>query len=55
MCPKKWKRLINHRTKSFYSIIKFSFDSNRKHSNLDVETKFTRIGYVFTEVRQFQN
>ena len=27
----------------------------RKHCNLDFETGFTRIGYVFTEIHQFQS
>ena len=43
-CPKKnWKRLIGHRTKGFRSIVNFSFELNRKHSNLDFETKFAQI------------
>ena len=43
-CPKKnQKCLIDHRRKRFCSIINFSFDLNRKHSNLDLETKFAKI------------
>ena len=32
----------------------FAFDLNRKHSNLDFETKFAQIRYEFTEINQFQ-
>ena len=49
--PKKVKRLIDHRTKVFCSIIKFSFD----FSNLDFETKFVQIRYELIEIHQFQN
>ena len=38
---------------NIYSIVKFSFDSNTKYSDLDFETKFTTIGYVVTEIYQF--
>ena len=49
------KRLIDHRPKGFYSIIKCHFDFNRKYSNLDSEIKFTQIRYEFAEIHQFQN
>ena len=49
------KRLICHKTKGFHSVMKFSFDSSGNHSNLDFETEFTRIGYGFIEIHQFQN
>ena len=53
--PKKVKRLIDNRTKGFCSIINFSFDLNRKYSNLDFETKFAQIRYELTDIHQFQN
>ena len=40
---KKVKRLFDHRTKEACSIIELSFDFNKQYSNLDVETKFTRV------------
>ena len=40
---KNEKRLTDHRTKGFCSIINFSFDLNKKHSILDFETKFAQI------------
>ena len=50
------KRLIDHKTKGFYPIIIFfSYDLNRKHPNLNFETKFAQIQYELTEMRQFQN
>ena len=55
--PKKVKRLFDHRTKGFCSIIKFfAFDFNtKKHFNLDFETKFTQIQHELTGIHQFQN
>ena len=45
--------------KGFCSIIKFSFDFDRKHSNLDFETEFvqvrSRVRYEVIEMLQFQN
>ena len=35
--PKKFKYLIDHRTKGFCLINKFSFGFNRGHSNLDFD------------------
>ena len=52
---KKLERLIDHRAKGFLLIISFSFDVNRKYSNLDFKTKFVQIRYELTEIRQFQN
>ena len=49
------KCLIDHRTKGFCSIMNFSFDFNRKHSNVDFETKLAKIRYELTEINQFQN
>ena len=40
---KSYKRLIDHRTKRFYSIINFAFDLSREHTNLDFETRFAQI------------
>ena len=53
--PKQVKRLFDHRTKGFSSIIKFFFDFNEKHSNLDIETKFTQIRHELIGKHQFQN
>ena len=38
-----WKRLIDHRTKGFCSIINSASDFDRKHYYLDFETKFAQI------------
>ena len=51
---KNYKRLIDHRTKGFCSIINFAFDLNRKHSHLDFELTFAQILYELTKIRQFQ-
>ena len=50
--PKKVKSLIDHRTKDFCSIIKFSFDFN---SNLDFETKFAQMRYELTKIHKFES
>ena len=50
--PKNYKHFIAHRTKGFCSIIKFSFDLNRKYYNLDFETKFAQIRFDLTEIRK---
>ena len=46
---RKWKRLIDRKTKCFCSIINFSCDLDTRHSTLDFETKFAQIGYELTE------
>ena len=51
--PKKVKRLIDHRTKGFCSVIKFSFDLSRKHLNLDFGTKIAQIRYQLTGIHKF--
>ena len=53
--PRKVKCLFDHRTKCLCSIIKFSFDSNKKHSDLDFETKFTQFQHKLTDISQLQN
>ena len=45
-CPKNVETFNSPQSKGFYIVIKFSFDSNRKHSDQDLDTKFTRIGHV---------
>ena len=45
--PKKIKRLIDHRTKGFCAIIRFSLDVCWK-ANLDFETKFVQNPHEFT-------
>ena len=55
-CPEqKVKRLIDQRTKGFCTIVKFYFDFNRKHSNLDFETKLVQMWYELIEIHQCQN
>ena len=52
---KDWKRLVDYRTKIVSSIVKFSFDFNRKHSNVYFETKFAQIQCDLIEIYQFHN
>ena len=43
MSPKKHKKcVIDHRTKIFCSILKFSFGFNGKHSNLDLRSSLLK-------------
>ena len=48
-CP-KIDKTSDHRIKDFCSIIIISFDFNKKHANLDFETKFTQIRHELTEI-----
>ena len=46
--------MFDHRIKGFCIIVKFSFDFNKKHFDLDFETKCIQIRHELMGIHQFQ-